>query len=69
MHFDAVVTAATLLDELIEVRDEKRMLHQLVTFCRLITDEPGFAALSKAGAEPLFELISQRYVRLASPLN
>jgi len=60
------VTAAALVHELMEARDEKRLLRlqrQLAKVKLLIIDEPGFVPLSKTGAELLFELISQRYER------
>jgi len=59
-------TAATLLNEMMEARDERRLLRlqkQLVGVKLLIIDELGFVPLSKTGAELLFELISQRYER------
>ncbi len=62
----AFVTVAALVNELIEARDEKRLLRlqrQLAKMKLLITDELGFVPLSKTGAELLFELISQRYER------
>lgn len=60
------ITAAALVHELIEARDEKRLLRlqkQMLTPKLLIIDELGFVPLSKTGAELLFELISQRYER------
>ena len=60
------ITAAALVHELIEARDEKSLLRlqkQLVSQHLLIIDELGFVPLSKTGAELLFELISQRYER------
>ena len=57
-------TAAALVHELMEARDEKRLLRlqrQLAKVKLLIIDEPGFVPLSKTGAELLFKLISQRY--------
>ena len=60
------VTAASLVHELMEARDEKRLLRlqrQLAKVKLLIIDELGFVPLSKTGAELLFELISQRYER------
>ncbi len=60
------VTAAALVHELIEARDEKRLLRlqkQILAPKLLIIDELGFVPLSKTGAELLFELISQRYER------
>ena len=59
-------TAAAIVHELIEARDEKRLLRlqkQMATVELLIIDELGFVPLSKTGAELLFELISQRYER------
>ena len=49
-----------------EARDEKRLLRyqrQLLRQELLIVDELGFVPLSKAGAEMLFEVFSQRYER------
>ena len=62
-------TAAALVHELMEARDERRLLRlqkQLVNHKLLIIDELGFVPLSKTGAELLFELISQRYERGAT---
>lgn len=62
----AFVTAAVLVNELMQARDEKRLLlrqRQLAKVKLLIIDELGFVPLSKTGAELLFELISQRYER------
>ena len=63
-------TAAALVHELMEARDEKRLLRfqkQLAKYSLLIIDELGFVPLSKTGAELLFELfISQRYERGAT---
>ena len=59
-------TAAALVHELIEARDEKRLLRFQKNLSRqelLIVDELGFVPLSKAGAEMLFEILSQRYER------
>jgi len=59
-------TAAAIVHELIEARDEKRLLRlqkQMATVELLIVDELGFVPLSRTGAELLFELISQRYER------
>jgi DNA replication protein DnaC len=59
-------TAAALVHELLEARDEKRRLRlqkQLVGYKLLIIDELGFVPLSKSGAELLFEIFSQRYER------
>jgi DNA replication protein DnaC len=57
-------TAAALVHELMEARDERRLLRlhkQLVRHKLLIIDELGFVPLSKTGAELLFETVSQRY--------
>ena len=59
-------TAAALVHELIEARDEKcllRVYKQMLAPKLLIIDELGFVPLSKTGAELLFELIAQRYER------
>jgi len=62
-------TAAALVSEMMEARDERRLLRfqkQMATYKLLIIDELGFVPLSKTGAELLFELISQRYERGAT---
>ena len=59
-------TAAALVHELTEARDERRLLNlqrKLASLKLLITDELGFVPLSKTGAELLFEVFSQRYER------
>ena len=59
-------TAASLAYELIEARDERRLLtlqKRLARLKLLITDELGFVPLSKTGAKLLFEVFSQRYER------
>ena len=59
-------TAAALVHELLEARDEKRLLRlqkQLANYKLLIIDELGFVPLSKSGAELLFGIFSQRYER------
>jgi DNA replication protein DnaC len=59
-------TAAALVNEMIEAKDEKRLLKlqkQMAKMNLLIIDEMGFVPFSKTGAELLFELISQRYER------
>jgi len=69
VHF---VTAASLVHELIEAKDEKRLLRcqkQLAKYELLIVDELGFVPLSKSGAELLFELLSQRYERSSTFIN
>ena len=63
------ITAAALVHELMEARDERRLLRlqkQLASLKLLIIDEVGFVPLSKTGAELLFELVSQRYERGAT---
>jgi len=62
-------TAASIVHELIEARDDKKLLRlqkQLAGHELLIIDELGFVPLSKTGAELLFELIGQRYERGAT---
>jgi DNA replication protein DnaC len=59
-------TAAALVHELMEARDEKRVLrlHRQLAACKLlIIDELGYVPLSPTGAELLFEVFSQRYER------
>ena len=59
-------TAAAMVHELIEARDEKRLLRlqrQLAAYRLLIIDELGYVPLSTTGAELLFEVFSQRYER------
>ena len=59
-------TAAALVHELMEARDERRLLNlqrQLSRLNLLIIDEMGFVPLSRTGAELLFEVFSQRYER------
>jgi IstB-like ATP binding protein len=61
-----VNTAAALVHELLEARDEKRLLRlqrQLAGYKLLIIDELGYVPLSQTGAELLFEVFSQRYER------
>jgi DNA replication protein DnaC len=60
------VTAAGLVHQLMEARDEKRLLRlqaQLAAHKLLIVDELGYVPLSPTGAELLFEVFSQRYER------
>src|SRR5271154_4455525 len=59
-------TAAALVHELLEARDEKRLLRlqrQVAGYKLLIIDELGYVPLSQTGAELLFEMVSQRYER------
>jgi DNA replication protein DnaC len=60
------VTASALVHELLEARDEKRLLRlkkQLAAHKLLIIDELGYVPLSPTGAELLFEVFSERYER------
>ena len=57
-------TAAALVHELMEARDDRRLLNlqrQLSRLNLLIIAEPGFVPRSPTGAELLFEVFSQRY--------
>ena len=59
-------TAAGLFHDMMEARDERRLLNlqkQLARLNLLIIDELGFVPLSRTGAELLFEVFSQRYER------
>jgi DNA replication protein DnaC len=59
-------TAAALVNQLLEARDEKRLLRlqrELRRYKLLIVDELGYVPLSQTGAELLFEVFSQRYER------
>ena len=59
-------TAAGLVHELMEARDERRLPNlqrQLSRLNLLIIGELGFVPLSRTGAELLFEVFSQRYER------
>jgi DNA replication protein DnaC len=65
-HRVRFTTAAALVHELMEARDEKCLLRfqkQMASYELLIVDELGFVPLSKTGAELLFETFSQRYER------
>ena len=60
------ITAAALVHELIEARDEKRLLRlqrQFAGYKLLIIDELGYVPFSQTGAELLFEVFSRRYER------
>ncbi len=62
----AFMTAASLVHQLMEARDEKRLLklqRELQAVKLLIIDELGYVPLSSTGAELLFEVFSQRYER------
>ena len=57
-------TAAGLVHQLMEARDERRLPRlqsQLATVKLLIVDELGYVPLSQTGAELLFEVFSQRH--------
>lgn len=59
-------TAAALVNQLLEARDERRLLklqRDLQATRLLIIDELGYVPLSATGAELLFEVFSQRYER------
>ncbi len=62
----AFTTAAGLVHQLMEARDERRLLklqRDLAAVKLLIIDELGYVPFSTAGAELLFEVFSQRYER------
>ena len=62
----AFTTSAGLVHQLMEARDEKRLLRlqaQLSAVKLLIVDELGYVPLSQTGAELLFEVFSQRHER------
>ena len=62
----AFTTAAGLVTQLMEARDERRLLkmqRDLQAVKLLIVDELGYVPLSPTGAELLFETVSQRYER------
>ena len=57
-------TAAALVHELLEARDERRLLrlqNQLAGYKLLIIDELGYVPLSSTGAELLFEVFRDRH--------
>jgi DNA replication protein DnaC len=59
-------TAAGLVHQLMEARDDRRLLRlqaQLAGVKLLIVDELGYVPLSQTGAELLFEVFSQRHER------
>jgi DNA replication protein DnaC len=65
-HRVRFTTTAAMVHELLQARDEKRLLRyqkQMAGYQLLIVDELGFVPLSKSGAELLFEVFSQRYER------
>ena len=62
----AFTTATALVHQLIEARDERRLLklqRDLQAVKLLIVDELGYVPPSPTGAELLFEVFSQRYER------
>jgi DNA replication protein DnaC len=62
-------TAAALVHELMEARDEKRLRvlqKQLTNVKLLIVDELGYVPFTAIGAELLFEVFSRRYERGAT---
>jgi DNA replication protein DnaC len=62
----AFTTTAGLVHQLMEARDERRLLklqRDLAAVKLLIIDELGYVPLSTTGAELLFEVFSQRYER------
>jgi DNA replication protein DnaC len=68
----AFTTAANLVHQLMEARDERRLLklqRDLQTVKLLILDELGYVPLSPTGAELLFEILSQRYERSSTILT
>ena len=65
-HRVRFTTAAAMVHELLEAKDEKRLLRyqkQIASYELPIVDELGFVPLSKSGAELLFEVFRQRYER------
>ena len=65
-HAVGFITAAQLVHQLMEARDEKRLIRfqtQLGNYKLLIVDELGYVPLSLTGAELLFDVFSQRYER------
>jgi DNA replication protein DnaC len=66
------ITAAALVHQLMEARDERRLLKlqaQLAAVKLLIIDELGYVPLSQTGAELLFEIFSQRHERGSTIVN
>jgi DNA replication protein DnaC len=62
----AFTTTASLVNQLLEARDERRLLRlqrELASVKLLIVDELGYVPLSTTGADLLFEVFSQRYER------
>lgn len=68
-HSVAFTTAAALVHELMEARDERRLRalqKHLNTVKLLIVDELGYVPFTAVGSELLFEVFSQRYERGAT---
>ena len=68
-HSVAFVTAAALVHELMEARDERRLRKlqtHLASAKLLIIDELGYVPFTAVGAELLFEILSQRYERAST---
>ncbi|HTT81569.1 MAG TPA: IS21-like element helper ATPase IstB [Stellaceae bacterium] len=60
------ITAASLVHEMLEASDERRLLRlqRRLAGCKLlIIDELAYAPLSTLGADLLFDIVSQRYER------
>jgi len=60
------ITATSLMHELLEARDEQRLIRlqrRLASYKLLIIDDLAYVPLSTAGAELLFDVVSQRYER------
>ena len=65
-HSVLFATAAALVHELMEARDERRLRRaqkHLAAVKLLIIDELGYVPFTAVGAELLFEVLSQRYER------
>lgn len=65
-HAVGFTTAAGLVHQLMEAKDERRLQklqRQIQAYKLLIVDELGYVPLSPTGAELLFETFSQRYER------
>ena len=65
-HSVAFTTAAALVHDLMEARDERRLRtlqKHLASVKLLILDELGYVPFTAVGAELLFEVLSQRYER------
>lgn len=68
-HSVGFITAAQLVHQLMEAKDEKRLIKfqsHLANYKLLIIDELGYVPLSLTGAELLFDVFSQRYERAST---